>query len=464
MDNKTQNLNMKNENLKNKQAKFPYLFTIPTILWCYTNPNYNIITMFDKMGFSSKQETHLQIINSESKIHNKEDIKEKIPNVINSTLLVQIRQLQNVASNSIAYQFKNFNPITDQMRQLQNVASNSVTYQFKNFNPITDQMRQLQKIASNFVAYQFKNFNPISEQILYLQKIASNSVAYQFKNFNPISEQIHQLQMSAKRVINFSNLNLPKPIDFRKLIFNTEIELSNSSRKIPSIIQEELDIESLSIDYDKISYFLEYDIYMPIKIMEKLPVTKEFSSQRDADKYLEKILTTLVENNITLFDLITLSNENINDVEKIENLFVKKYYKILCLYCFERIENIFHKIRFKYSEIDLLNNDYHSTVLNSTFDILHDTSDEDLKEIIENIMKNLINPKNKKIELNLYKRYSNNDEIKENIKNEIIPLNRNLFMHGVIDDKDIDHLLATKAILAYSFFSTLSLMKDQSKL
>ena len=52
----------------------------------------------------------------------------------------------------------------------------------------------------------------------------------------------------------------------------------------------------------------------------------------------------------------------------------------------------------------------------------------------------------------------------ENINNGIIPLTRNLFMHGVIDDKDIDYLLATKAILAYSFFTILSLMKDQSKL
>lgn len=47
----------------------------------------------------------------------------------------------------------------------------------------------------------------------------------------------------------------------------------------------------------------------------------------------------------------------------------------------------------------------------------------------------------------------------EKYDEETLPLNRNLFMHGLVDEKNVNYLMVQKAILAYSFFEQLYVLK-----
>lgn len=48
-------------------------------------------------------------------------------------------------------------------------------------------------------------------------------------------------------------------------------------------------------------------------------------------------------------------------------------------------------------------------------------------------------------------------------RNEI-PLNRNLFLHGLIKEEQVNYLMVQKAILAYAFFRQIYFLKNQSNL
>ncbi|MDT2750349.1 hypothetical protein P7H30_11660 [Streptococcus parauberis] len=470
--------------------KIPYYFTIPSITKNYYNTlsnkikllelinNYNYLLkdkQVDQYSTELQQNLKTHIKSVTLPTNHISPITEQMQQVLKaysksvtlptnhiSPITEQMQQVLKAYSKSVAFPTNHISPITEQMQQVLKAYSKSVAFPTSHINPITEQMQQVLKAYSKSVAFPTNSINPITEQIQQILKAYSKSVPFPTNHINPIAEQMQQaLNAYSKSIL--PTINIPNNIGFAKLIFKSNIELNKLSPKISKLIQEKLIFEEISIDFDKISYFLEYDIYLPITIMEDLPVTRKFSSQEDANEYFEEILKTLKENNISLIDLIPLTDNNINDVEKMEFLLEKKYYKILCLFCFERIENIFHILRYQYLHIDIINKDRQQDLVNSSLNILSDTTDDDLKKIIKNLMSNIINPQNNSLELNLYKTYSKDKTIKANLEKGLIPLNRNAFMHGVVDDKDINYTVASKAILAYSFFVTLTEMKKNAE-
>ena len=70
--------------------------------------------------------------------------------------------------------------------------------------------------------------------------------------------------------------------------------------------------------------------------------------------------------------------------------------------------------------------------------------------------------KDKYFKLNLYESYSNNEEILSKLNTEEIPLNRNIFMHGLVQDEHVSEMLTKKAILAFGFFTSLVTMIENN--
>ena len=85
--------------------------------------------------------------------------------------------------------------------------------------------------------------------------------------------------------------------------------------------------------------------------------------------------------------------------------------------------------------------------------------DEYLKELISHIAYISEYHDKRFREINLFKRFENLDE---EYDEETLPLNRNLFMHGLVDEKNVNYLMVQKAILAYSFFVQLYVLKTRN--
>ena len=129
----------------------------------------------------------------------------------------------------------------------------------------------------------------------------------------------------------------------------------------------------------------------------------------------------------------------------------------MVMFCCERIENVLAKLQLqeqekKQSELKISNESFRNFI-----DSLN--HDEFLKELISHIA--YISEYHDKgfREINLFKRFENLDE---EYDEETLPLNRNLFMHGLVDEKNVNYLMVQKAILAYSFFIQLYVLKTRN--
>lgn len=174
---------------------------------------------------------------------------------------------------------------------------------------------------------------------------------------------------------------------------------------------------------------------------------------------MNKLLSTLEENNKTVLDCIPETKENYNDKIKIKQLYEMRYLKILILYIFERIESLINKIRFKYSDRTIRDRTSQQQTASEFLQIIKDnTNDPEHKNIINEIFKNRLLNDNNKLKLNLFEAFSSNEDIIKKIGTQKIPLNRNIFMHGYVEDENVTELLVNKAILALGFFTSLSAM------
>ena len=170
----------------------------------------------------------------------------------------------------------------------------------------------------------------------------------------------------------------------------------------------------------------------------------------------------LIENNNTVFDCIPKTDENQSDIQKAKKLFDLRYYKILILFVLERIENILNKIRFKYTEKTIKDKSSQQKVAEEFFTALLDNAeDKKLKDILKEIFKVKSFNEKEFFNLSLYENFSKNKNTLEKIGTKEIPLNRNIFMHGHVEDKNVTELLVKKAILAFGFFTSLVVMIER---
>lgn len=255
-----------------------------------------------------------------------------------------------------------------------------------------------------------------------------------------IPSNVYLSNLLVKTKISIDEENIPQTINnISKNIIDDWINKLPSNKKI------------------ELSYCIKYDIYPPLFLLNKIPFSQDFSSQEEADEYMNNLLSTLEENKKTVIDCIPETKENYNDKIKIKQLYKMGYSKILILYIFERIENLINKIRFKYSDKTIRDRTSQQQTASEFLQIIKDnTNDPEHKNIINEIFKNKLLNENNKLKLSLFEAFSSNEDIIKKIGTQKIPLNRNIFMHGYVEDENVTELLVNKAILAFGFFTSLS--------
>ena len=215
------------------------------------------------------------------------------------------------------------------------------------------------------------------------------------------------------------------------------------------------DLEEL--DKRKIAQFLHFDIYPPLLFIDEME-PYEIENQKEANFVLMEYLSLWEEKyGRTVYDFVPKSLKTFKEIEQLQNLEQLKMYKTMVIFCCERIENVLAKLQLqeqekKKSEIKVS----HESFRNFLDSLNHD---EYLKELIShNAYISEYHDKGFR-EINLFKRFENLDE---EYDEETLPLNRNLFMHGLVDEKNVNYLMVQKAILAYSFFEQLYVLKTRN--
>ena len=215
------------------------------------------------------------------------------------------------------------------------------------------------------------------------------------------------------------------------------------------------DLEEL--DKRKIAQFLHFDIYPPLLFIDEMG-SYEIENQKEANIVLMNYLSLWEEKyGRTVYDFVPKSLKTFKEIEQLQNLEQLKMYKTMVMFCCERIENVLAKLQIqeqekKQSEIKVSQKSFRNFM-----DSLN--HDEYLKELISHIAYISEYHDEGFREINLFKRFENLDE---KYDEETLPLNRNLFMHGLVDEKNVNYLMVQKAILAYSFFVQLYVLKTRS--
>ena len=322
--------------------------------------------------------------------------------------------------------------------------------------------------ATKTLANSLNNFSP---SIYNLNSIdTAEKIKELTKNINPILDNTNFSYTTEKIIKDLQNINPPKlPFDvyLNSISGKTKISIiensnsdylnKNNSKTIDTWIETLSSGEKIGL-----SYCLRYDIYPPLNLLDKIPFTQKFNSQREADRYLNNLFLILEENDKNIFDCVPKTIHNQKDIDKIKTLYDLGFNKILMLYIFERIDNLIYKIRKKYSK-NIKGRIGYQIIAKEFFETIKlNTEDSDLKDSLEELFEIKNYNKDKYFKLNLYESYSNNEEILSKLNTEEIPLNRNIFMHGLVQDEHVSEMLTKKAILAFGFFTSLVTMIENN--
>ncbi|MDU7962416.1 MAG: hypothetical protein E7J28_07030, partial [Streptococcus sp.] len=146
------------------------------------------------------------------------------------------------------------------------------------------------------------------------------------------------------------------------------------------------------------------------------------------------------------------------EVAQLEYLESLKMYKMMVIFCLERIEFLLSQIQIQeqkihFSELKTSQKSFRNFVNASN-------NDDFLNELVSQIT--FLSEYHEKgyIEVNLFKKFK---EIESVYSEDNLPLNRNIFMHGLVDERYVSFLLVQKAIMAYAFFEELYRLKTTNK-
>lgn len=215
------------------------------------------------------------------------------------------------------------------------------------------------------------------------------------------------------------------------------------------------DLEEL--DKRKIAQFLHFDIYPPLLFIDEMG-SYEIENQKEANILLMEYLSLWEEEyGRTVYDFVPKSLKTYREIEQLQNLEQLKMYKTMVMFCCERIENVLAELQLqeqekKQSEIKIS----HESVRNFMDSLNHN---DYLKEVISQIAYISEYHDEGYRQINLFIKFK---YLEEEYDEETLPLNRNLFMHGLVDEKNVNYLMVQKAILAYSFFVQLYVLKTRN--
>ena len=209
----------------------------------------------------------------------------------------------------------------------------------------------------------------------------------------------------------------------------------------------------------KIAKCLHFDIYPPILFLDELASMEKVTEQSEADYYLSEHLKYWEEQRgRSIYDFIPKSLRTYKEVAQLEYLESLKMHKMMVIFCLERIEFILSQIQIQeqgthFSEI-LTSNQAFRNFVNTSND------DNFLNELVSQIT--FLSEYHEKgfVEVNLFKNFK---DIESDYIENRLPLNRNIFMHGLVNEKDVGYLLVQKSVLAYAFFEELYVLKTTDK-
>ncbi|REC31606.1 hypothetical protein CF160_03745 [Enterococcus pseudoavium] len=283
----------------------------------------------------------------------------------------------------------------------------------------SDILRSFKSISGNFQSFQIPEFYKFDEVISVAGKIAER-----FKeSIKPVVEQMKVITESITKTLS--------SLDFETLVKNMK-----------------------KAEKRKLSRFLQYDWYFPIFLLEDLPIIFEFDSVSEADNTATELLDYYRDKHgYDLNDFIPKSLKTYNELKQIDYLLNAQMYKLTVIYCLERIENRIKQMQqnedsmMKYSKLKVGKGGY-----NYYMDVLKEEND---------YLENLVSKITIDQRVHLFDRFVDGMEYKN--KQGEYPLNRNLFLHGFIDDSEVNETMAKKSILAYGFFESLFLLKYETK-
>lgn len=280
-------------------------------------------------------------------------------------------------------------------------------------------------------------------------------------------DRIKKLQLSQ---INNHTISVLKSLEGLKITLPNKVVIPTLKLEASNVLNN-LDFSSLFPKYlnnekwrgilkrksrDNLVNCLRFDLYLPLKFFDEIPFSYPLSSQEEADEYLGALLEIIREKDKSIFDFIPDENFD-TDKEKLKFLYERKYFKLLLLSCFERVEYIINQLKEKYlgkksTERSKINETVRDTLKKMQEDNVEDI---ELTELINSIFQ--LKKFNEKgfLQFNLFKSFDKNKEILDRLSRNEPPLNRNLAFHGHITDEMATELLANKALLCFGFFATL---------
>ncbi|MGZ1010300.1 HNH endonuclease family protein [Streptococcus thermophilus] len=314
-----------------------------------------------------------------------------------------------------------------------------------------------------------KQSNVTNESVIHIKNL--------MKNFNEsIGANVPTISQSLKKVIQNNVQDIFKPFEKIASIQPNYSNILEVLSKQFSKLQTLYNFKNIgnflkNIDFDdyrrqldeqrkrKIAKCLHFDIYPPILFLDELASMEKITEQSEADYYLSEHLKYWEEQRgRSVYDFIPKSLRTYKEVVQLEYLESLKMYKMMVIFCLERIEFILSQIQIQeqgthFSEI---------LTSNKSFKNFVNTSNDDnfLKELVSQIA--YLSEYHEKgfVEVNLFKKFK---DIESDYIENSLPLNRNIFMHGLVDEKYVGYLLVQKSVLAYAFFEELYVLKTTDK-
>ena len=314
-----------------------------------------------------------------------------------------------------------------------------------------------------------KQSNVTNESVIHIKNL--------MKNFNEsIGANVPTISQSLKKVIQNNVQDIFKPFEKIASIQPNYSNILEVLSKQFSKLQTLYNFKNIgnflkNIDFDdyrrqldeqrkrKIAKCLHFDIYPPILFLDELASMEKITEQSEAHYYLSEHLKYWEEQRgRSVYDFIPKSLRTYKEVVQLEYLESLKMYKMMVIFCLERIEFILSQIQIQeqgthFSEI---------LTSNKSFKNFVNTSNDDnfLKELVSQIA--YLSEYHEKgfVEVNLFKKFK---DIESDYIENSLPLNRNIFMHGLVDEKYVGYLLVQKSVLAYAFFEELYVLKTTDK-
>ena len=322
--------------------------------------------------------------------------------------------------------------------------SNIMNASIMNASIMNASVIHIKNLINNFNESNGANVPTISQS---LKKVIQDNVQDIFKPF----EKIASIQSNYSKILEV----LSKQFSKLQTLYNFK-NIGNFLKNIDfDDYRRQLDEQRKR----KIAKCLHFDIYPPILFLDELASMEEVTEQSEADYYLSEHLKYWEEQRgRSIYDFIPKSLRTYKEVAQLEYLESLKMYKMMVIFCLERIEFLLSQIQIQeqnihFSELKTSQKSFRNFVNASN-------NDDFLNELVSQIT--FLSEYHEKgyVEVNLFKKFK---EIESVYSEDNLPLNRNIFMHGLVDERNVSFLLVQKAIMAYAFFEELYRLKITNK-